>query len=696
MVNRRTLQTSVSELPGVGIKLEATLNRLGIHRIQDLLFHLPFRYLDRTRLTPIGSLQIGREALIEGIVELSQIRYGRRRQLLCQISDGTGALAIRLFHFSRYQHQSLTRGAFIRCWGSPRRQTGKMEMIHPEYKLIPEERRGATEETLTPVYPTTEGLTQTRLRRLTGMALDILEQDREGPRELLPGELLKTHALPDLLSALKYVHRPPPEAELEQLSEGRHVAQQRLAFEELLAHQLSLKAIRKRFHQVYAPPVRTDERSLARFIQDLPFRLTGAQTRVLQDIRHDLCKPTPMLRLIQGDVGSGKTVLAAIAALIICDGGYQAAYMAPTELLAEQHYAIISGLFAGTGFPIIRLTGSMTRKTRKEVLEQIQDPSPAVIIGTHALFQEEVGFGRLGLVIIDEQHRFGVSQRLALLEKGMAANNYPHQMVMTATPIPRTLMMTAFADLDLSVIDELPPGRIPVRTVALSNERRNEIIERIATVCKQGHQAYWVCTLVEESENLQVQAAEETMEFLTDMLPLHRIGLVHGRMKAKDKEKVMRECKTGQLDVLVATTVIEVGVDVPAASLMIIENAERLGLSQLHQLRGRVGRGNQSSHCVLLYQPPLTDTARARLEIMRATNDGFEIANRDMELRGPGEILGLRQTGLPSMRVADLMRDYRLIPSVQAAADYLIESDPDCTRALIHRWLPQQQNYGNV
>lgn len=696
MTGRQTLHSSVVDLPGVGSKLETTLNRLGIYKIQDLLFHLPFRYLDQTRLTPIGALQAGREYLIEGTVELCQIQFGRRRQLVCRISDGTGAILVRLFHFSRVQQDALTRGTFIRCWGAPRPNKGLMEMIHPEYRILPREQLGLTESTLTPVYPTTDGLAQTRLRKFTGLALDLLGDRSEDPLDLLPRELLDDHELPDLPSALWYVHRPPPQAEVSLLLNGIHPAQRRLAFEELLAHQLSLKSLRNRFLHVRAPTIASDRTNLACFVQDLPFRLTAAQCRVLEEILRDLRRPTPMLRLVQGDVGSGKTVLAAIAALMACISGYQAAYMAPTELLAEQHYANICRLLDSSAIPVIYLSGSLTRKLRNAALERMRDSTPAVIIGTHALFQEDVAFGRLGLVIIDEQHRFGVAQRLALFEKGVAENRCPHQLIMTATPIPRTLMMTAFADLDLSIIDEMPPGRSPVRTVALSNERRNEVIERIAAICGQGQQAYWVCTLIEGSENLQAQAAEETREFLTGMLPSHRVGLIHGRMQAREKDKIMHAYTAGKLDVLVATTVIEVGVDVPTASLMVIENAERLGLSQLHQLRGRVGRGVQESHCVLLYQPPLSETARCRLEIMRATNDGFEIANKDMELRGPGEILGLRQTGLPAMRVANLERDFELLPRVQTAADYLIAEYPEATNALINRWLPQRQIYSSV
>jgi ATP-dependent DNA helicase RecG len=696
MTGSHTLDAPVVKLTGVGARLEARLNRVGIHTIKDLLFHLPYRYIDQTRLTPIGALQTGQDALTQGMIELTQVQYGRRRSLVCRISDGTGALHIRFFHFSRFQQDNLVRGAYIRCWGSIRRSGSIPEMIHPEYQLVSRDMLEHTETTLTPVYPATEGLAQERLRKLTDQALKVLEISNPRLIELLPEDLLAGYRLPELSRALKYVHRPPRDADVDSLLQGIHPAQQRLAFEELLAHHVSLQSVRKQVQTLRAPALKTDNKRILAFLEQLPFQLTGAQKNVLHEIRSDLQRTIPMLRLIQGDVGSGKTVLAAIAALFACDAGYQAALMAPTELLAEQHCATIIQLLAGMDIPVRLLSGRMNLASRSKTLMQIASPEPTVVVGTHALFQEQVKFGNLGLVIIDEQHRFGVHQRLALYEKRTDVTLYPHQLIMTATPIPRTLMMTVFADLDLSILDELPPGRKPVNTVVLSNARRLEVIKRISAVCKEGRQVYWVCTLIEESDKIQLQAATDTMEYLTGMLPDLKTGLIHGKMKSRDKEKIMSAYKSGELDILVATTVIEVGVDVPAASLMVIENAERLGLSQLHQLRGRVGRGQQHSNCVLMYQPPLSAIARARLEIMRATNDGFVIAEKDMELRGPGEILGTRQTGLPALRIADLVRDTKLIPHVQEAASILLREHPDKTDLLIRRWLPDRQEYGNV
>ena len=690
------LTASVSRLAGVGAKLEQKMQRIGIFTISDLLFHLPFRYLDRTRLTPIGSLRPGQEALITGTVELTQVRYGRRRSLLCHISDGTGAIVLRFFYFTRSQQDRLEKGALLRCWGAVRRGPKLLEMVHPEYQLISAAEREAVETSLTPVYPATEGLAQARLRSLTDQALKVLERNSGHLAELLPGEILREYAMPDLQEALNYVHRPPPDADQEALKAGIHPSQQRLAFEEMLAHHLSLRTLRREIQARAAPAFQVQERLLGDFISQLPFALTGAQQRVVGEATLDLQRAVPMLRLVQGDVGSGKTVIAAAAAFLALASGYQVAFMAPTELLADQHLHNLGQWFSASGYPVRMLSGKVKGQGRRSALEEIASTTPLIAVGTHALFQKQVEFGRLGLVIIDEQHRFGVHQRFALFAKGDKTDQVPHQLVMTATPIPRTLAMTVFADLDLSVVDELPPGRKPVNTVVISNERRQEIVDRIATVCRQGRQVYWVCTLIDESDSAQYQAATETQEYLQQALPGLDIGLIHGRMSSTEKEQNMARYKSGATDLLVATTVIEVGVDVPAASLMIIENAERLGLSQLHQLRGRVGRGDQRSDCVLMYQPPLSETAQARLEIMRATTDGFEIAKRDMELRGPGEILGTRQTGLPQMRIADLVRDARLIPRIQEVSARLLERHPEQVDPLLERWIAKNADLGNV
>jgi ATP-dependent DNA helicase RecG len=684
----------VTSLRGVGPALETTLARLGLHTVQDLLFHLPLRYEDRTRVVPIGALRPGDRAVIEGEVQLAEVVFRRRRALLCRISDGSGSLTLRFFHFSAAQQESLVRGTRLRCFGEVRMGPGGPEIVHPEYrKVIP----GATppaDESLTPVYPTTEGVQQGRMRMLTGLALAELTDG--ALHDWVTRDVLVAARMPALEAALRYVHRPPPNADIELLNSGRHPAQRRLAFEELLAHQISLRLLRQAAERDDAWPLprRTDlvERCLAR----LPFHLTGAQQRAWSEIADDLARERPMMRLVQGDVGSGKTVVAALAALRAVEHDAQAAVMAPTELLAEQHARNFLGWLEPLGVRVGLLTGRQTGKTRAALGQDLAIGAIQVAVGTHALFQEGVEFNRLALVIVDEQHRFGVHQRMELREKGLADGRYPHQLVMTATPIPRTLAMTAYADLDVSVIDELPPGRTPIRTVVMPETRRDEVVQRIEAACRSGRQAYWVCPLIDESESLRHQAAEETAAALAAALPDVRIGLVHGRMPGGRKDAVMNAFKQGQLDLLVATTVIEVGVDVPNASLMVIENAEHMGLAQLHQLRGRVGRGSVESSCVLLYQAPLSPIARERLAVLRDTGDGFEVARRDLELRGPGELLGTRQTGLMQLKVADLLRDSDLLPAVQKAAALMLEGPGANIAALLRRWVGEGERFGKV
>jgi len=684
-------------MAGVGPATESRLARLGLRTLQDLLFHLPLRYVDRTRITPMGSLRPAQEALVQGQVELAQIRFGRRRSLLCRLSDGTGTLILRFFHFNRAQQANLERGATVRCWGQARAGSSGMEMVHPEYRRVHEDATEDLESTLTPIYPATERLPQSVLRSLTTRALAALTAEPEALEDFLPERVSRNLALPRLHDAISLMHAPPPGTDTEQLLTGRHPAQKRLAFEELLAHQVTLRLLRKEVRTLRAPGlVIGDGDLLHRFMAALEFKLTRAQQRTLRDVQKDLAGHNPMLRLVQGDVGSGKTVIAAAAAVQSLAAGYQAALMAPTELLAEQHRENLSRWFAAVGLPLITLTGRVVGRERKQNLQRLASGEPVLTVGTHALLQEGVSFARLGLAIIDEQHRFGVHQRLALLEKGAHREVFPHQLVLTATPIPRTLAMTLFADLDVSVIDELPPGRQPVQTVVTSAARRAEVMQGIRNACAQGRQAYWVCPRIEESEDDQFQAAEETARMLTEQLSSLRIGLVHGRMPGRDRDRAMQAFRAGTFDVLVATTVIEVGVDVPNATLMVIENSERLGLAQLHQLRGRIGRGRHASKCLLLYQAPLAAPARARLETMRATTDGFVIAERDLELRGPGEIFGSRQTGLQRMRVADLARDARLIPQVQRVADLLIERHPERLAALTARWVSPETTLGSV
>jgi ATP-dependent DNA helicase RecG len=690
----------VTVLKGVGPRIAERLQRLNIRTLQDVLFHLPARYEDRTRVTPMGAVQSGQQVVVQGEVDLAEVRFGRRRSLLVRISDGSGALTLRFFHFNAAQQAGFKRGTAIRCYGEARGSAGSLELIHPEYSLLPVNAQTIMEEHLTPVYPATEGVHQLTLRALTEQALDYLGgQDADNASALvdwLPAGLVRSFKLTSLPAALRYVHRPPPNAPLELLAAGKHPAQQRLAFEELLAHHLSLRRVRQRAQHLAAPAFSRSQALLDRYTGSLPFTLTPAQQRVISEIQRDLSRQHPMARLVQGDVGSGKTVVAACAALMAVQAGYQVALMAPTELLAEQHYRSFSEWLSPLDIDVAWHAGKSKGKTRTAALQAINSGMAAVAVGTHALFQDEVEFFRLGLVIIDEQHRFGVHQRLALRDKGRVGEQRPHQLVMTATPIPRTLAMTVYADLDTSVIDELPPGRQPVKTVAVSQERREEVIQSVRKACAAGQQAYWVCTLIEESDVLQCQAAEKTATVLAECLPELRIGLVHGRLAAAQKETLMAAFKAATLDLLVATTVIEVGVDVPNASLMIIENPERLGLAQLHQLRGRVGRGSRQSSCVLLYQPPLSEKARERLAVLRASNDGFDIARRDMELRGPGEVLGTRQTGEMQFHIADLLRDESLLTAVESAAAQLMVQAPDNVAPLIRRWLGEAVNYGEV
>jgi ATP-dependent DNA helicase RecG len=684
----------VTALRGVGESLAERLRALGVETTQDLLFLLPLRYEDRTRVVPLGELRPGQRASVEGEVLLTEVAFRGRRQMLCKIADGSGFLTLRFFYFTAQQQQGLARGVRIRCFGEVRRGPTGLEIVHPEYRRVDPHAPAAPEEHLTPIYPCTEGVTQGRLRLLVGLALD---QTGAGDLEdWLPPKILADSHMPALREALQYVHRPPTDAPVELLLSGRHPAQRRLAFEELLAHQLSLKLLRQRIQSDPGWALNSSGTLKVSFLAALPYRMTAAQQRVLVEIESDLKLPKPMLRLVQGDVGCGKTVVAALAATQAIQMHRQVALMAPTELLADQHAQNFRRWFEPLGVPVALLSGRQTGKARSAVLTGIREGHAPIVIGTHALFQESVEFFSLALVIVDEQHRFGVHQRLSLREKGAVDGHQPHQLIMTATPIPRTLAMTAYADLDVSVIDELPPGRTPVKTVVLAETRRDEVVQRIRTACLEGRQAYWVCPLIDESDEMPYQAAEETAAALAAALPELKVGLVHGRMPPAAKEGTMRRFKAGEIQLLVATTVIEVGVDVPNATLMVIENAERLGLAQLHQLRGRVGRGAHSSSCLLLYRAPLSALARQRLAVIRDTSDGFEVARRDLELRGPGELLGTRQTGLAQMRVADLLRDADLLPRVQIAAEALLRDWPSHVGHLIRRWVGHAEQYGRV
>lgn len=686
------MNVEVTALKGVGKQLSDKLAKLHIHSVQDLLFHLPLRYMDRTRVTAIGSLQPMANVVIEGEVRACDVVFGRRRSLVCKLQDGTGLITLRFFHFSAAQKKRLVAGAKIRCFGETRRGASGLEIYHPEYDFLEGKQPLALESRLTPVYPATEGITQARLRSLTEQALQLM--DSHSVQELIPDDAWKHHPYP-LSEAIAFLHHPPKDAAIDQLLEGTHPYQQRLAFEELLAHHVSMLRVRQKLRAEGAMALPTPAPLLEAFRDNLGFALTGAQDRVAAEIAADLSQPYPMLRLVQGDVGSGKTVVAALAALQAVGNGLQAAIMAPTEILAEQHRQSFTQWLEPLGIKVGWLSGKQKVAQRREQLQAIVSGEAQVVIGTHALFQDDVVFADLGLTIIDEQHRFGVNQRLALRQKA-SGKGRSHQLIMTATPIPRTLAMSAYADLDCSVIDELPPGRTPVSTVAISNERRSQIVERVRAACLEGRQAYWVCTLIEESEMLEAQAAQAVAETLRHELSDLSVGLVHGRLKAAEKEQQMSAFKAGELQLLVATTVIEVGVDVPNASLMIIENPERLGLAQLHQLRGRVGRGQAQSHCVLLYGSPLSQYGRERLTVMRETNDGFVIAEKDLQLRGPGEVLGTRQTGDVSFRLADLQRDGHLLPRVKEVATHILQAHPEVVAALISRWLGHSENYASV
>jgi len=689
------LGSDLRDLRGVGPALESSLNQLGIHSAQDLLFHLPFRYEDRTRILPIGALYPGARVLIEGEVEHSAIVRGRRAMLLVVISDGTGRITLRFFHFRAAQKQQFSKGTRVRCYGEVRGGYQGLDMVHPSYKRILSEQDETVSDRLTPVYPTVEGLGQASWIKLSDQALGLMQNQQLELEELLPDDLQGNLQIPSLASALAYIHRPPVGADVAALVERRHPAQQRLAMEELLAHNLSMQQLHRQQRKYRAPALTLVPELEHTFIERLPFKLTGAQERVIAEIQEDLAQTHPMQRLLQGDVGSGKTVVAAMAALRAMGNGYQAAIMAPTELLAEQHLRSFTQWLEPMGIEPVWLSGKVTGKARKSALEAIEKGAP-LVIGTHALMQEGVRFGRLGLAVVDEQHRFGVHQRLALLDKAGEKSLHAHQLIMTATPIPRTLAMTAYAGLETSVIDELPPGRKPVMTAAVSDERRAEVVSRVAAACTEGKQAYWVCTLIEESDAVQAQAAEDVARELQAGLSGVEVGLVHGRMKPVEKQAIMDRFKNGEIQLLVATTVIEVGVDVPNASLMIIENAERLGLAQLHQLRGRVGRGDQQASCVLLYSPPIGPLAKQRLNILRETSDGFRIAEKDLELRGPGEVLGTRQTGMLQFRVADLARDQQLLESIPAVAERLLAENPDRVDKLIRRWIGDAARFAGV
>lgn len=687
----------ITSLQSVGRALAKTLAKLGLFTVQDVLFHLPIRYLDRTRIVPIYQLQLHTHVVIQGEVKDCQIVMARRRSLIVTIDDGTASTRLRFFHFNAAQKNTFSVGQIIRCYGEPRVGSSGLEFYHPEYERIQNTAtiRDTTGESLTPIYGLTEGITQQRLRKICLAAIDKLKHHHL--EELLPLSINQRFQVDSLAQALCFVHSPPRHAHIDALIAGVHPCQQRLAFEELLAHFLARQQQRIEAQNDISPRLKQSlaDKLITRFLAQLPFAPTSAQQRVFDDISVDIAQSKPMLRMVQGDVGSGKTLVAALAAVATVANGYQVAIVAPTEILAEQHFKSFTSWLEPLGIHTVWLVGKLSPLKKRESLAAIYDGRANIVVGTHALFQDTVSFEKLGLSIVDEQHRFGVQQRLSLRQKSRASLT-PHQLVMTATPIPRTLAMTAYAELDYSVIDELPPGRTPVNTAVLGQNKKDKIIERIGINCQQGKQAYWVCPLVEESESLSAANAQETFLQLTQKLPHLNVGLIHGRLKAKEKEAVMRLFKSGETQLLVATTVIEVGVDVPNASLMIIENPERLGLAQLHQLRGRVGRGKQASHCILLSGDKLSQQAKERLMILRETNDGFVIAEKDLSLRGAGELLGTRQTGDLLYRLADIERDAHLIPEVHDIGRRLLNESPQTVHALILRWFGHKQDYLNA
>ncbi len=683
-----TLDTELTFLKGAGPAVASRLKPLGLERVRDLLLHLPIRYEDRRRIVPINEVAHGVEALVCGKIVSAEVRFGAKRWLRVVIDDGRASLVLRFFHFNEAQKAAMTDGRWLRAFGGVRVTPSGPEIVHPEYRIADSALELPPETRLTPIYGLATGITQTRVRALIQQALAVAQTDADYKADF-PGL-----GGPATLDALRTLHEPDGR-DLGDLLLDRHPAQIRLVREELLAHQLCMRLLRKQSKSAPGTRIEGVLAAEARLQGALPFVMTGAQRRVVSEIARDLAAGKPMLRLVQGDVGSGKTVVAASAMLGAAQVGLQSVLMAPTELLVEQHARTLNSWLAPLGVEVGLLTGKMKKSERDEALRRAATGATPVWVGTHALFQGDMKLKKLGLIVVDEQHRFGVGQRLALRDKGPAGVT-PHQLIMSATPIPRTLAQTVYADLDVSVIDELPPGRTPVQTVVLSNERRFDVLSRIGEACRQGRQAYWVCTLIEENSELQAQAAEETYRQLREELPELKVGLVHGRLKAAEKEAQMRAFQSGATQLLVATTVIEVGVDVPNASIMIIDNAERLGLSQLHQLRGRVGRGATASQCLLMYQPPIGQGSKARLEVMRTTNDGFVIAQKDLELRGPGELLGRRQTGLVGMKIADPVRDSGYIGGLQKLADDWWLKAPKEAQRLISRWIGDADRYAQV
>ena len=677
----------------ISAAIQKKLLRLGIRNTLDLLLHLPLRYEDETHLFPIGDAPHGQTVQVEGVIVHNEVVLRPRRQLVCQVEDSSGMVTMRLLNFYASQIKTYAAGNRVRLLGEIRNGFFGMEMVHPKCRIVHEGE--ALSEAMTPVYPTTAGLTQKILGKLIRQSLHDA-QAQQLLTDTLPESMIEQYGLIGFQQSLMCLHHPPPEVSIETLQARTHPAWQRIKFDELLAQQLSMRMHYRQRRSRSAPALAPKHRLTQHFLDRLPFALTAAQRKACTEIGRDLAAPFPMQRLLQGDVGSGKTIVAALAALQAIENGFQAAIMAPTEILAEQHYRKLLTWFEPLQIRVAWLSGSQKKAHKRAMLDEMASGAAQLIVGTHAIFQEQVTFHRLGLAVIDEQHRFGVQQRLALRLKGAQLDQVPHQLMMSATPIPRTLSMSYFADLDVSVIDELPPGRSPIVTKLIAGNRRDEIVARIQHVCQEGKQVYWVCPLIEKSETLQLQTAMDTYETLCAIFSELTVGLVHGRLSATEKNDTMARFKQGEIQLLVATTVIEVGVDVPSASLMVIENAERMGLSQLHQVRGRVGRGSEASICILMFQQPLSEVARKRLKIIFEHTDGFEIARQDLQLRGPGEFLGARQSGIPMLRFADQEQDGDLIAAAQTAADALLDDYPALAQQHIARWLGDKTEYLRV
>ena len=682
-----SISDPIISIKGLGKKTSDRLNQLGIHTLEHLVFHLPTRYQDKTSITPLSDAGTHDEILIEATIDRIEVIPSRQRQLLCYLSDNQNhRILLRFFHFNQYQKQALIRGETMQCFGEIKIGRKGLEMHHPEYRIITQNQSPLLEPTLTPIYPLCSGISQNKMKQWVNYSLEVLKISQLDDYF----EKITQQSMPSLKSSLMLLHHPEKDEDLSKIESFKHISQQRLIIEELATHRLSLLKTKKARKGKKTNAFILNNTLSDKLLNSIDFNLTNAQSRCIKEINDDLASSEPMLRLLQGDVGSGKTIVAVFALLQAVENNFQAAIMAPTEILARQHLQNFTQYLESLNIQIAYLSGSQNTQERRGQMSLIESGEAKIVIGTHALFQESVSFKELSLVIIDEQHKFGVHQRLSLTKK---ANNTPHQLVMTATPIPRSLTMSAYADLDTSIIDELPPGRQAVETIALSNARRDELISKIRKISNEGRQIYWVCTLIEESEALRAESAEKTFKYLKDHLKDLTVVMIHGRLTKAEKERIMKDFENGRINLLVATTVIEVGVNVPNASLMIVENAERLGLAQLHQLRGRVGRGSEKSICILMYQSPLSDYAKERLDILRQSNDGFMIAQKDLELRGPGEILGTQQTGIASMKIANIVRDAYLLKEAGYYSSKMLEARLESQNALINRWIDEEKTH---